>query len=1132
MDPSRCTPGAPPRLCPSAVGIFTLMASVTLGCQTGGSPSDAARSIDAAVLADRPLSVDGAHATDRGAVADGATRFDVGAPTEGGDWGDLPSAQDAAPTDAALPPLAPDPCALAGPGTLAPATVRLADPSTYSAPFDLVPTGQGGLSWVSGQSDPNYGGLRNADLPVEPNTSYVLRASFRLAPSTRAWLAVDTYAAGTPKDMFGDPTVARHSTTFGVSRMRDGGDDDPNWRVACVAFTTSADETLMNLRIGGFGSDDGHGPGPVEMRDVNLQSVAPTGVWVRFAADGAPSPLTIELRGRYPSLPNVMPSFPVTVPADGAFSAWVDTTTFSPGVEIADAGGGGSVYYMLTFRDSGGGVVSDVPLRVEVTSNPAVEPYYVSPPRPLAPIVLLFLPGADTDLSWRPGLTGLMADEYQRLLDAFGARHPNEAFRVPARYHASTDMGPAGAMIDRHEIADTSSELMHRAGFNGVWSVFGYDVVEQTASHGLTRHSIPIDSVYNDMYYGTVDFDPAAQHTSALTTFGPDGFDLGRLLAPYAATPDRVLMFMFDEIQGPVLKAGPPLQQAFCRYLEDNGQADLLAVGCDTVAPLTGSVASFVESHPPEDPSAAPDAARLWYWQVRFYNAVGAEILKQVHTAATEAAGADFPVNINTGQPTSGYYSYAAGVESRELLRPRAPDGVPAITFPWAEEFALGRCYAQWSSMDADFLAALSRPAGTYGAYVHGANEGYVPHRVLSHAVRGAHYFDLFTFPVLLSNAGIPAAAWLDGAARTNDLLARVEPTLYEGKRPPAEVAIFSGQTDPLWNFADRSPECWLCSPSNEDAGLHYLLTHAHYPVDFAIEADVGDLVGGDCVTGAALDGKRALFLDRQHVAACAFAAIRAWVEAGGTLILGKALPLYDEYGLYDAARANWLGVDVGDERRTDAAAEIAWNGVVVHPPGGTPFRALAPRDPADPSVSVVGTFTAGGDAGERAVVDVARGAGVVRVAGLSVGTLYINLPISNCAGQSYVPSHLTPSGDIRPYGFDPALREAVTGVLADHGLATGRLVVPSDPLVEGQLVLDRTDGAVTGGAVVLLDYNNSTSDAIAVSVPGLSGCVTSVLDDRQYMLDGHTLALSLTDQDVLAFSTTDPACRAIWDDP
>ena len=53
--------------------------------------------------------------------------------------------------------------------------------------------------------------------------------------------------------------------------------------------------------------------------------------FVRFAVSGAPSALTIDMVGRYPNYTDLHPSFPVTVPADGSFSDWVDASHFSPG---------------------------------------------------------------------------------------------------------------------------------------------------------------------------------------------------------------------------------------------------------------------------------------------------------------------------------------------------------------------------------------------------------------------------------------------------------------------------------------------------------------------------------------------------------------------------------------------------------------------------------------------------------------------------------------------------------------------------------------------------------------------------------------------------------------------------------
>ncbi len=274
--------------------------------------------------------------------------------------------------DATVAPSA-DPCALAGPGELDPATAGLSDLTRYTAPFDVSVTGDT-LVWSNPSGDVNYASVRNMDWAVEPGQTYVLRARFALAPSTRGVMSVATYAEGTPKDELGDPTINSLVTTpWGVSRMRDGASDNADWQPLCLAFTPAPGETLGGLRITGFGADEkGAASGSVRLRDVRLERVAPVGTWIRFAATGPGVPLTVSLLWSYPVYPDVHPAFPVTLPADGTFSEWVDATRFSPGGPLTNSGLGATAAYGLSFLDPSGTAVAEGALSVEVTTDPSV----------------------------------------------------------------------------------------------------------------------------------------------------------------------------------------------------------------------------------------------------------------------------------------------------------------------------------------------------------------------------------------------------------------------------------------------------------------------------------------------------------------------------------------------------------------------------------------------------------------------------------------------------------------------------------------------------------------------------------------------------------------------------------------
>ena len=114
-------------------------------------------------------------------------------------------------------------------------------------------------------------------------------------------------------------------------------------------------------------------------------------------------------------------------------------------------------------------------------------------------------------------------------------------------------------------------------------------------------------------------------------------------------------------------------------------------------------------------------------------------------------------------------------------------------------------------------------------------------------------------------------------------------------------VAMVAAQSDPLWWSAIEDLWGYTSPVASDEVGVYLALRHGHHPVRFLVEDRLAADLGEDT---------QVLFLQRRHLSEDAFQAIRAWVEAGGTLVLVGELPTHDELG-QPAGRDTWLGGDM-----------------------------------------------------------------------------------------------------------------------------------------------------------------------------------------------------------------------------
>jgi hypothetical protein len=330
--------------------------------------------------------------------------------------------------------------------------------------------------------------------------------------------------------------------------------------------------------------------------------------------------------------------------------------------------------------------------------------------------------------------------------------------------------------------------------------------------------------------------------------------------------------------------------------------------------------------------------------------------------------------------------------------------------------------------------------------------------RALSAVARGAEMLYWYTYgPDYAKGDSFSSSdEALRTTARAASLLAKTEDVLVGATWAVApEVAVVNPRSSELWaRLGGGSPAAY------ENAKWIYTaLAHAHVPVD---PLDEGLL------ETAELSRYKVIYVSGAHLTRAAFAKLRAWVEAGGTLSTsGGGLARDEANQPIDPGLLGLEGrgpVELWTRVQAYGATKLETfdgpGGAEIAGPAGR-FTPVVGREVLKPAAGteVVARFADGG----AALVRHAAGKGQVRVAGFFPGLEY-------SAGVRREAYDLSTD-------FDPVRRGFATAPALER---TTPVVDASEPLVEGVLVRNAATGR---RAVVLMNWAYRRASGVVAPV-------------------------------------------------
>ncbi|MBA2321739.1 MAG: hypothetical protein H0V89_11350 [Deltaproteobacteria bacterium] len=842
------------------------------------------------------------------------------------------------------------------------------------------------------------------------------------------------------------------------------------------------------------------GPGWMHLSDIVILELVDYEVWLRFAAPGAASHVdfsdgfiqrhlvTSGLHGYYPvpCAPGALgptcidPRLTEATAEVGAFSDWVE-------VSAMFSGGWRASHAWAVLDGATGAPLDGATVQVQMAWAPDEAAIVWDDTRTLIGHTAgIVLPDGIPNPSELLTHQGWIADEVLSDHDALLADPAWQPAAQPITWWTGTIFNTID-LFDDYAAVEDSLEMFADVGFNRR-SFLGSEPTQaqedRATALGLTKDLLHAESLLAPWNYLGVDYDLALLRSTA---------DANLVNVPYyAATaedfqtrPEDLFVVLGDEIGGLPL-VGPLYTAGFHDFLVAEGfvPADFGVADWGAIAPLSNMGWWLVTSLRP-DPIADPDAAKLFYWQMRWWNEATAQGFRQAMDAlvAQPDWGAAYPASHNAGMPQAGYYySFARGVEFQTMAR------AGAVSALLGEGFLLYRdvCLGQQLAYFADFTAGQARPWGLpMHGYVHGHRGDHVS-KMLTLASRGYGYFNTYSYgPYDLSTGdgvgglGELSVPWLSKVTASNHALAQAEPWLLGAVRPPAPIAILAAQSDAIWTE--------LGAGTFDESGWHQAWSHAHHAVDVVVEDQLAN----------ELAGRSILLVTRAHLSATAWDAVRDWVEAGGTLVVGPGLPLADEYGQLVQARADWLEISSGPTSLDPAT--VTWSGAAFEV--ATSWAALTSDAPA------IATYATG----ETAAVRVDRGAGHVVAVGFPLGDVYMDPAVNDCYDGG------PPGSEHYPTGFSEAVLAAAAGIATEAGVDALRTVDVDDPLVEVVRV-DRADG----GAILATSYQDEPV-TVTITALGLPAEVTEALSGTTLTVSGDTVVVTLDKTAVIGWVLAPP---------
>ncbi|MBV9468412.1 MAG: beta-galactosidase trimerization domain-containing protein [Abitibacteriaceae bacterium] len=543
--------------------------------------------------------------------------------------------------------------------------------------------------------------------------------------------------------------------------------------------------------------------------------------------------------------------------------------------------------------------------------------------------------------------------------------------------------------------------------------------------------------------------------------------------------------------------SSPARLQMFHNFLQSKGlqPGDVGAQDWSQVLPLT---AAQLQARNYDLPGR-----RLFYWTTRYPTETASDAFKTWSDALRRQFNPNLLITSNWNNPVDRYYYPSPGrkIGNNQETGPDAAMGMMdwmdvgrkgALTALWTEDWFTDQDAQSWSYY-ADALHSAAQQSGVqFGGYITGRKLGDNPaggkYRALALIGHGAKAIDYFCygpesqFPGNTYSNNRNAYGAIAGA---NRLIGRAESLLYPGQRLPARIAILLPRSAQAWDETSTINQFPVYQ--QEVKGIHFALTHSHYPVDFI---DEENLASGDF----ARRNYFILYVTSPNLAAAAQTALQTWINNGGTAIFSPGAAAADEYnspsGTLNAARGV-RAIMLPHTGNAVGAVQVSFRDQNFG-------NNLTLSGPSAPLQVTGGTTLAQFANGSPALVSNRVGQGLALSYGFWPGTAYY------ASVQRPGPAQL-------PQGWNDALRSVITAV--PRVTRVGRPVDVDTDLVEASR-LDSTAGI----AVTLLNWTNQPQGQIAVTVHNV-GTVTSVGSAEQgtvpFTQNGTDLRVSLPLRDV-----------------
>jgi hypothetical protein len=418
------------------------------------------------------------------------------------------------------------------------------------------------------------------------------------------------------------------------------------------------------------------------------------------------------------------------------------------------------------------------------------------------------------------------------------------------------------------------------------------------------------------------------------------------------------------------------------------------------------------------------------------------------------------------------------------------------VTALWSEDWFRDIDAQRWSYY-ADALRSAAREGddanyrGEFGGYIVGKRLGDHPsggkYKALALVGHGAKAIEWYSFgpeSKFKGNAysGNPLA--FGSIAAANRLIGRAEDLLYPGRRGNARIALLLPGSSQVW---DTSPDLPLYQ--REIEGLHFALTHAQYPVDLVDETGVAE---GDLTKR----GFNLLFVTSPNLSAASQAALRTWIENGGTAVFSPGAAAADEYNTPTSTLNTARGVRAQAGPRLTINDGAKSRSEVVFRDATWGQSTSITRDVQPLQIS--GATVVAEANGQPVVAHNRFGRGLAVSYGFWPGAAYYDSP------QRADHSRL-------PLNWNAALRAAATG--APRVTRVPKPVDVNVPVVEAA----RLDSS-QGSAITLLNWTDQPLDAVTITVRN-AGAVRSVgsaeTGSLNFTREGESIRVTLPLRDV-----------------